>query len=373
MLNPANNPGLVSDCVTLLAAKDTLEGTNGNLNWSPDVRISSWDGVTIENNRVTRLDLDEHRLNGTIPPELGNLDNLLILSLDNRQLTDEIPPELGNLDNLIVLSLRNNQLKGEIPPELGNLDNLKGLYLDSNQLTGEIPPELGNLDNLTGLALAINQLTGEIPPELGNLDNLELLTLTVNQLTGEIPSELGNLDNLTVLYLSVNRLTGCIPASLRSPLEADEIDIGLPFCQIGTRNNPIPLGERFITDDGFSLWVEGVVKDATQIVLDEHPWNEPPSDGNQYFLAQIRVKNDSPEPREFEGYYGLRAVGKSSVEYDTDCGLTVIPDRFDTSRTIFEGGEISGNICFTVKSSDANSLVMYDKYASTNWTFMALR
>ena len=32
--NPADNPGLVSDCATLLAAKPTIEGASGNLNWS---------------------------------------------------------------------------------------------------------------------------------------------------------------------------------------------------------------------------------------------------------------------------------------------------------------------------------------------------
>ena len=212
--NPADNSGLVSDCATLLAAKSTLEGASGNLNWSSDIPISDWDGVTIGNDGVSSLSLSHHRLNGEIPSELGNLANLEMLNLFQNQLTGAIPPELGNLSNLTDLHLTSNDLTGEIPPELGNLSNLQTLFLDGNHLTGDIPPELGNLSNLTGLLLYRNELTGAIPPELGNLANLTYLWLYLNQLTGAIPPELGNLANLGALHLHDNQLTGAIPPEL---------------------------------------------------------------------------------------------------------------------------------------------------------------
>ena len=65
---------------------------------------------------------------------------------------------------VLELSLRGNGLSGEIPPELGNLANLLGLYFGGNQLNGEIPPKLGNLAKLVGLGLSGNELSGEIPP-----------------------------------------------------------------------------------------------------------------------------------------------------------------------------------------------------------------
>ncbi len=40
----ANNPGLVSDCDTLLAARDTLAGS-ATLNWEADRPIGEWEGV----------------------------------------------------------------------------------------------------------------------------------------------------------------------------------------------------------------------------------------------------------------------------------------------------------------------------------------
>ena len=121
-----------------------------------------------------------------------NIEKTTSIYLGSSGLTGEIPPEIGNLTNLLWLDLSFNQLTGQIPPEIGNLTNLIRLYLYSNQLTGEIPVEIGNLTNLTWLGLYNNQLIGEIPPEIGNLTNLTYLRLDDNQLTGEIPVEICN-------------------------------------------------------------------------------------------------------------------------------------------------------------------------------------
>ena len=263
--DPANNVGLVSDCAALLATKNTLEGTEGYLNWSADVRISGWRGVTIAKNRVSKLELSNHLLNGRIPSELGNLAKITDLDLSDNQLTGAIPAELGNLANLWSLRLFHIQLTGAIPAELGNLTYLAQLYLGGNRLTGAIPAELGNLANLYDLGLdnnrltgAIpaelgnlakirevwlpgNQLTGEIPVELGNLANVREVHLHSNQLTGTIPAELGNLPRLMKLRLRDNRLTGCIPRSLRVPLGDQEIqEIGLPICGTTISATPTP-------------------------------------------------------------------------------------------------------------------------------------
>ena len=171
--DPDNNPGLVSDCAALLAARDTLRGT-ATLNWSSDTAITEWEGVYLRGapQRVTQLSLQGMRLQGT-------------------GLTGEIPAQLGNLSGLVELNLSENQLTGEIPTELGNLSSLRDLDLDHNQLTGQIPAELGELPSLLVLSIRWNQLTGEIPTELGDLPRLQHLNLDHNQLTGEIPCGVG--------------------------------------------------------------------------------------------------------------------------------------------------------------------------------------
>ncbi|XLT02846.1 hypothetical protein HN51_052197 [Arachis hypogaea] len=67
------------------------------------------------------------------------------------------------LKSLKVLDLGNNQLSGSIPPELGNLTELVNMNLQSNDLTGRLPPGLGNLKYLQELRLDRNKLQGPVP------------------------------------------------------------------------------------------------------------------------------------------------------------------------------------------------------------------
>ena len=220
----ASNPGLVADCEALLAARDTLAGS-GTLNWSGSTAIAAWDGVTLSGSplQVTSLVLSDSQLTGTIPPELGNLNNLERLNLTRNQLTGDIPPELSLLTNVQLLALGGNQLTGPIPTWLVNITNLEELYLWGNQFTGAIPPELGNLPGLVKLGLGENRLTGEIPTELGSLAKLERLSLSENQLTGPIPAELGSLVNLRELWLNDNQLSGPVPTWMGSLADLQEL------------------------------------------------------------------------------------------------------------------------------------------------------
>ena len=254
--DPVSNARLAADCDALLAAKSTLEGTTGSLNWAASRSITQWEGVVAGSGRVTELDLDRKSLGGTIPTGLSRLDRLQVLELGDNQLTGGIPSELGDLSNLWALYLHNNRLTGAIPARLGDLSGLTELQLYNNQLsgsiparlsdisdldildlsynrlTGGIPSRLGNLDKLSTLSLSNNRLTGEIPPALGGMDALETLRLSNNRLAGEIPPELGDIATLRYLYLTGNSFTGCIPATLRDRLAPGQTAaaIGLPFC-----------------------------------------------------------------------------------------------------------------------------------------------
>lgn len=53
---------------------------------------------------------------------------LLDRELYSNNITGTIPDELGNLNNLVSLDLYLNNLDGDIPPTLGNLEKLRFLY-----------------------------------------------------------------------------------------------------------------------------------------------------------------------------------------------------------------------------------------------------
>ena len=229
---PADNPRLVRDCSILLTARDTLAG-DATLNWSANLVMSRWDGVTLDwvpSLYVRYLLLTDKELTGTIPASFGGLVDLQSLDLDENQLTGTIPAELGNMSSLSQLHLLDNQLSGGIPVELSKLGNLTSLHLQDNSLSGGIPPELANLNSLRYLILDNNRLTGTIPSELGSMRSLKELWARDNLLTGSIPSQLEDLSTLTHLYLEGNSFTGCIPAGLRDVEDNDLNLLDIDFC-----------------------------------------------------------------------------------------------------------------------------------------------
>lgn len=251
-----------SECEALVALYNATDGPNwtDNTDWLATNTPCSWYGIVcgipaVGSVSVAYLGLEDNNLSGIIPPEIGNLPDLMwlylygneltsipleignlsklqLLWVDHNQLTS-VPPEIGNLSSLTTLSLGDNKLTSipatigdlsnlqyltlpsaqltSIPPEIGNLTNLKELYLYDNQLTS-VPSEIGNLTNLTYLYLNSNQLM-TLPSEIGNLTNLTRLSLGNNQLTS-VPLEIGNLTNITSLHLSSNPLSGQIPTEL---------------------------------------------------------------------------------------------------------------------------------------------------------------
>ena len=214
---PEPMPEQSDDRAVLLAFYEATGGGSAwtGDNWGSDEPIGTWQGATTDTEgRITKLELYELGLSGSIPAELAQLNNLQWLALSINQLSGSIPAELAQLNNLTTLALSNNQLSGSIPAELAQLNNLQWLALSINQLSGSIPAELAQLNNLQWLALSINQLSGSIPAELAQLNNLQWLALSINQLSGSIPAELAQLNNLQWLWLDGNQLSGSIPAEL---------------------------------------------------------------------------------------------------------------------------------------------------------------
>ena len=129
---------------------------------------------------------------------------------------------------------------------------------------------------------------------------------------------------------------------------------------LATRSNPVPLGQYFRPPDSpWELKVGSVDWDAWPEIQSENRFNDPPDAGNKFVLIGISVRNRGNEADSFSSYQ-VSAVGSRAVEYRTftdSCG--VIPDDFEDTTRIFSGGELQGNICYEVVSSDINSLVLF--------------
>ena|GEM_PF-899558 len=225
----AINPCQAQDYIALRALYFSTDGDNwtDNTGWltaaeflaNPTMPagtdVSTWYGISVNTDGcVTCIDMDGvdncgyvipsggNNLVGTLPLEIGNLNNLEELYLGSNAFTS-LPAEIGNLANLETLILNSNALTG-LPEEISNLANLGWLHLASNQLTS-ISAEVGNLGNLEWLYLQDNNLTS-LPVEIGNLNNLVRLSLNGNALTS-LPIEIGNLNNLQYIHWNDNQLT----------------------------------------------------------------------------------------------------------------------------------------------------------------------
>jgi hypothetical protein len=164
---------------------------------------------------VTRIELTDMHLQGTLPPELSLLDYLQHLNLNNNELHGTIPTEFGEFLGLRFIDIGDNKLSGTLPTELGQLSHsLEELWMEKNQLGGPLNYHLMELRILRFLDLSENNLTGTMPPEIGELASVGSIFLEENKFTGTLVPELGRLTNLRVMDLGVNDFTGPIPAEI---------------------------------------------------------------------------------------------------------------------------------------------------------------
>lgn len=75
--------------------------------------------------------------------------------------------------------LNDNKLEGTLPEELYDLENLQWLYLQSNKFTGSILPKIDKMKSLKRGLFRWNDFSGTVPAEIGNLTELGTLKFTL--------------------------------------------------------------------------------------------------------------------------------------------------------------------------------------------------
>ncbi|XBI32168.1 hypothetical protein VPH35_055651 [Triticum aestivum] len=164
----------------LALATIVSSNTEGMRGRTPTMCCGSWDPTLFNpctclhvtcnsDNSVTRLDLLDAGISGTLIPELGGLKNLQYLELFTNNISGSIPTTLGNLTSLVTLDLYDNLLTSAIPASLANIRTLRFLRLYRNKLLGGIPARLCRLTKLVKLNLEDNMLTGTVPLEVLSL------------------------------------------------------------------------------------------------------------------------------------------------------------------------------------------------------------
>lgn len=226
------------DTATMIALRDSL--TSAKLNWS-DPNPCVWTGVGCDtrSQRVTRIQIGNNEVSGTLTSDLNSLSSLTVLDVMVNNLTGKIPSLAGlnslervfvndngftwidadfftGLSSLQYVNLGNNPLRPwEIPTSLTHANSLLVFSASNCSLSGKIPEFLWYVTfyNLAALDLSDNSLLGELPKSFSGS------AIQILKLNGSI-SLVQNMTVLTDVLLQDNRFSGPLPEfSVLAPLE----------------------------------------------------------------------------------------------------------------------------------------------------------
>ncbi|KAJ3063520.1 hypothetical protein HDU98_000691, partial [Podochytrium sp. JEL0797] len=117
-----------ADCATITQAFPTVQFNIDCYNISPNAtypvgtsgqrRRATTNYLAFQNGHLIQVILANLGLQGTIPPILGNLGQMMVLDLSGNSLVGAIPPQLASCTNLKQIDLQNNLLTGAVPPAL---------------------------------------------------------------------------------------------------------------------------------------------------------------------------------------------------------------------------------------------------------------
>lgn len=137
------------------------------------------------------------------------------------------------------------------------------------------------------------------------------------------------------------------PAPTEAPTAAPAAEPGL------SRTAPLPIGTE-VRGTGWSITVTGVKrgKEATDLIKAANQFNDPPVEGMEYLVADLKVANIGAKPEAQMPDLGvdIRVTGDRNVLYSRT--PAVAPKPFKDK--LLPKGESEGQIVFTVPSDEKN-------------------
>ena len=115
--------------------------------------------VTVENGKVTGIDIGSKDKTPALLEKLPKLSTLVSLTMNDMNLNDEDLDHIQSLTNLEMLELYGNNLTGASLDRLNGMQRLSHLDLDGNPITDESMVHVSNLSNLATLYLNSTEVT----------------------------------------------------------------------------------------------------------------------------------------------------------------------------------------------------------------------
>jgi hypothetical protein len=126
----------------------------------------------------------------------------------------------------------------------------------------------------------------------------------------------------------------------------------------GAWTNPWPATSTVTVGD-WEIAITGVQRDATEAVLAESGFNEPPPDGHRYVLVGLSASYTGRESASFWASMTWGILGSKRVaytEFSSSCGS--IPNDISDAPEVFAGATVEGNVCLTVEGDAADEMTL---------------
>ncbi|MBW1295123.1 T9SS type A sorting domain-containing protein [Aquimarina litoralis] len=181
---------------------DFYNSTNGtswtnNTNWLTGP-LETWEGVKVENCRVTELRLSDNNIAGTIPTSFRDLSELKRLSLRNNNISGVL--DISRMTSLLDLIMSGNSLTDI---QFGSNNALQRVYIQDNPFTPGKTIDISSMRQLIDFRAARLNLSNVITS--GNYDRLLYYIISENQITGTL--DISTMPNLILLYAHNNQFT----------------------------------------------------------------------------------------------------------------------------------------------------------------------
>jgi hypothetical protein len=126
----------------------------------------------------------------------------------------------------------------------------------------------------------------------------------------------------------------------------------------GESSRDDPLGLGFIADlSGWLIVVKFIQPLGDDLVLEESS-NEPPADGNQYFVVSVSATYNGAESSVVFGEDLELTFVAGNKEYGEDASCGTVPGEMERDREYGPGDDAFGLICREVNSDDADSMLL---------------
>ncbi|KAK1387129.1 receptor protein kinase TMK1 [Heracleum sosnowskyi] len=228
----SDDASVMQDLKKSIDSPDSLSWTDSDpCNWA-HIQCS-------KDNRVTRIQIGNQKLKGSLPPSLKNLTSLQVLELQYNELTGSLP-SLSGLSSLQSLLLHHNKFNFMPIDFFDGMSSLQDVYIGYNAFDSwQLPDSLKSVSTLQKFSATSCNITGKIPDFFGSdtFAGLTLLDLALNSLEGELPGSfsgsliqtlwlngqnteaglsgsiavLQNMSELTEVWLHSNSFSGPIP------------------------------------------------------------------------------------------------------------------------------------------------------------------